>query len=162
MGERGPAPKPTALKVLQGNPGKRALPKGEPRPAAGKVPAAPRWLGEEARREWRRVARTLHGAGLLTEADHDALALYCETFASWRRAEGFVRKNGEVIRTAAGNVIQNPYLSIANRAKKDALVLLREFGMTPAARSRISIEGGDDEPSLAELLFQQVGDEWKS
>lgn len=157
MGERGPAPKPTALKVLQGNPGKRGLPKGEPRPAAGKVPPAPRWLGEEARREWRRVARALHAAGLLTEADHDALALYCETFASWRRAEAQVRAKGEVVRTAGGNVIQNPYLSIANRAKKDALLLLREFGMTPAARSRISVEGGGDEPSLADLLFEAVG-----
>ena len=162
MGERGPAPKPTALKVLQGNPGKRALPKGEPRPAAGKVPTAPRWLSEEAKKEWRRLAGRLWRVGLLTEADHDALALYCETFASWRRAEEQVRKKGEVMRTAAGNVIQNPYLSIANRAKRDALVLAREFGMTPAARSRISIESGEEEPSLAELLFQQVGDGWKS
>jgi len=159
MGARGPAPKPTALKVLQGNPGKRALPKGEPRPARGKVPAAPRWLGEEARREWRRVARALHGAGLLTEADHDALALYCETFASWRRAEEQVRMKGEVVRTAGGNVIQNPYLSIANRAKKDALLLLREFGMTPAARSRISVDAPAEELSLADLLFEAVGNE---
>lgn len=160
MGARGPAAKPTKLRELQGNPGKRRLPKGEPRPVVkDRVPSAPRWLGEEARREWRRVARALHGAGLLTEADHDALALYCETFASWRRAEAQVRAKGEVVRTAGGNVIQNPYLSIANRAKKDALLLLREFGMTPAARSRISVEGGGDEPSLADLLFEAVGGE---
>ena len=30
MGKRGPAPKPTALKVLQGNPGKRKLNDSEP------------------------------------------------------------------------------------------------------------------------------------
>jgi P27 family predicted phage terminase small subunit len=98
-------------------------------------------------------------AGLLTEADHDALALYCETFAAWRRAEAVVRDKGEVVKTTNGNIIQNPYLAIANRAKKDALLLMRELGMTPAARSRISVEGGgDQEPSLAELLFQRVGE----
>ncbi len=109
MGERGPAPKPTALKVLQGNPGKRALPKGEPRPPAPSPPPAPRWLGEEARREWRRVARALHGAGLLTEADHDALALYCETFASWRRAARQEGSAGGGLGTWAGEEKRGQY-----------------------------------------------------
>lgn len=156
MGARGPAPKPTALKRLQGNPGKRALPAGEPQPAAGGVPAVPRWLSEEGKREWRRLAGRLWRAGLLTEADHDGLAMYCETFATWKRAEAQVRAKGEVVRTAGGNVIQNPYLSIANRAKRDALVLAREFGMTPAARTRISVDGGEEEPSVADLLFGLV------
>lgn len=53
-------------------------------------------------------------------------------------------------------MIQNPYLSIANRAKRDALVLAREFGMTPAARTRISVDGGEEEPSVADLLFGLV------
>jgi hypothetical protein len=32
MGKRGPSPKPTSLKVLQGNPGKRKINKSEPKP----------------------------------------------------------------------------------------------------------------------------------
>lgn len=159
MGARGPAPKPTVLKELQGNPGKRALPAGEPRPGRGRsAPAAPRWLGEEARAEWRRVARRLWEVGLLTEVDVDALAVYCETFAAWKRAEAVVRSKGEVVRTSNGNLIQNPYLAIANRAKRDALLMMREFGMTPAARSRVSVEDeGERELSLADQLFQLVG-----
>ena len=34
---RGPKPTPTALKIVRGNPGKRALPKDEPTPPAGEV-----------------------------------------------------------------------------------------------------------------------------
>ncbi len=97
--------------------------------------------------------------GLLTEADHDALAMYCETWATWKRAEAQVQRKGEVVKTVNGNVIQNPYLAIANRAKRDALMLAREFGMTPSARTRISVDDGADEPSLAELLFRQVGND---
>ncbi len=36
MGQRGPAPKPTALRILEGNPGKRPLNASEPRPRAGR------------------------------------------------------------------------------------------------------------------------------
>lgn len=73
MGQRGPAPKPTALKRLQGNPGKRALNESEPRPAAT-LPRCPSHLQGEARAEWRRVARALHESGLLTQVDRAALA----------------------------------------------------------------------------------------
>lgn len=159
MGIRGPAPKPTAVKILQGKPGHRPLPANEPRPATGRLPSAPRFLGDEARKEWKRLAPRLHAVGLLTEADHDALALYCETWAMWKRAEEQVRRKGEVVKTTNGNVIQNPYLAIANRAKRDALLLLREFGMTPSARSRVNVGSAADEPSLADLLFKEVGGE---
>lgn len=31
--------------------------------------------------------------------------------------------------------------------------------LTPSARTRISVDDGADEPSLAELLFRQVGND---
>jgi hypothetical protein len=46
----GRLPKPTALKVLSGNPGKRALNKNEPKP--GGVPTCPSSLDATAKREW--------------------------------------------------------------------------------------------------------------
>ena len=42
MGARGPAPEPTALKILAGNPGKRKLPENEPQPQG--TPICPAWL----------------------------------------------------------------------------------------------------------------------
>lgn len=156
MGRRGPAPKPTELKRLQGNPGKRRLNDSEPRPAAT-MPRCPSHLTGEAKAEWRRVARVLHESGLLTQIDRAALAIYCQAWARWVKAEGQVARHGEVVKSAAGNVMQNPYLSIANRAMKQMQLMARELGMTPSARSQIRVQPLD-EPSLADLLFEAVSE----
>ena len=156
MGRRGPAPEPTALKRLKGNPGKRPLNDSEPRPAAT-LPRCPSHLQGEARAEWKRVAKTLHQSGLLTQVDRAALAIYCQAWARWIKAEAQVARHGEVVKSAAGNVMQNPYLSIANRAMKQVQSMARELGMTPSARSQIKVQPLD-EPSLADLLFEAVGE----
>jgi len=51
-------PKPTALKQLAGNPGKRPLNFSEPRFDPGPI-TVPRQLGKLARVEWRRLAPLL-------------------------------------------------------------------------------------------------------
>jgi len=137
--------------------GKRALNDSEPRPVAT-LPRCPSHLQGEARAEWRRVARGLHDAGLLTQIDRAALAIYCQAWARWVKAEGQIQRHGEVVKSAAGNVMQNPYLSIANRAMKQMQLMARELGMTPSARSQIKVQPLD-EPSLADLLFEAVGGE---
>ena len=50
MAIRGRKPKPTALKVLEGNPGHRPLNKKEPMPK-GKLPRCPEWLEDDAKKE---------------------------------------------------------------------------------------------------------------
>ena len=51
----GRKPKPTAIKKLEGNPGKRKLNTKEPIPAKG-MPECPQWLLAEAKKEWERLA----------------------------------------------------------------------------------------------------------
>ncbi len=81
----GRKPLPTHLKIIRGNPGKRALPKHEPEPAVGAE--APDWLTPEAAKHWPIVAKQLLDARVLTEMDGPALSLYCESFAQWKNAE---------------------------------------------------------------------------
>ena len=52
MATRGRKPKPTAIKELEGNPGKHPLNASEPKPKK-KAPACPKWLEPEAKKEWR-------------------------------------------------------------------------------------------------------------
>ena len=54
MATRGRKPKPTAMKELEGNPGKHPLNTSEPKPNK-KAPACPKWLEPEAKKEWRRL-----------------------------------------------------------------------------------------------------------
>lgn len=145
MGRRGPAPRPTRLTELAGNPGKRALnsQEAQPRPAA-KLPQAPRWLSEEAKAQWRRIARPLYECGLLTQVDQLALALLCEAFATFMAARAEVEREGMIAISERGGSYQHPAVSIMNSSRKELLTWLREFGMTPSARSRIRVEQGED------------------
>ena len=71
MATRGRKPKPTAMKELEGNPGKHPLNTSEPKPNK-KAPACPKWLEPEAKKEWRRLAKQMEAIGILTEVDHPA------------------------------------------------------------------------------------------
>ena len=63
MATRGRKPTPTAIKELEGNPGKRPLNEAEPKPAK-KAPLCPKWLEPEAKKEWRRLSKQLEQIGV--------------------------------------------------------------------------------------------------
>ena len=89
MAQRGRKPKPTAVKVLEGNPGKRSLNTAEPKPEK-KAPRCPSWLEDEAKKEWKRMSKQLEQLGILTEIDMAAFAGYCQAYARWKEAEEFI------------------------------------------------------------------------
>lgn len=133
---RGPKPTPTALKIVRGNPGKRALPENEPTPQPGAT--APSWLTPLAAQHWPTVAQQLEEAGVLTVMDAPALALYCEAFARWKQATDHVLQHGQAVTSPTGVVKQSPYLLIANKARDQMAKMLIEFGMTPSSRSLVT------------------------
>jgi P27 family predicted phage terminase small subunit len=139
MGRRGPAPTPTALKILRGNPGRRPLNQQEARPPA-RLPSAPPILDPVARAEWRRVCKVLGLVGLVTQADRAALTAYCVAWSRWLAAEAKVREFGALVRTARGGQGLSPYLRVANTALAQMRTFAVEFGMSPSARSRIQVE----------------------
>ena len=69
---RGRKPKPTLIRQLEGNPGKRPLNDREPIPPSG-VPECPDILDDDGRAEWFRTAAVLSEMGLLSKADRSAL-----------------------------------------------------------------------------------------
>jgi P27 family predicted phage terminase small subunit len=150
-------PKPTALKRLQGNPGKRPLNPDEPEPErlpAGAV--APDWLTGEARARWDALAAELEPLGLLTAIDADALAAYCKVWARWREAEENIDKFGQVFKTPAGYIAPTPYLSIANKALTHIRHFEVEFGMTPSSRSRVHAMTAKPKKSKAERFMAET------
>jgi P27 family predicted phage terminase small subunit len=134
---RGRRPKPTRLKVLTGNPGKRPLNLGEPRPDAA-IPECPAELGPVARKEWDRLVGELAVLRLLTNLDRAALAAYCGAYALWAEAMEAIQKYGTMVKSPSGYPIQSPYVAIANRQAEIMMRIAAEFGFTPASRSRIS------------------------
>lgn len=148
----GRPPKPTALKVIQGNPGKRSSNKQEPDPAYLMNLDPPTWLHAAAKEVWLEVAPHLSAAKLLTEVDVQALAMGCVAIAQYRQA---VRIAGDdLVKSkivldedekpiAAGEHL-NPWLIVQSMSFKQAMAIFQQFGMSPAARTRIAIQPQGD------------------
>ena len=144
MATRGRKPTPTAIKELEGNPGKRKLNENEPKPKK-KAPSCPKWLEPEAKKEWKRLAPSLEAMGILTSVDITAFAGYCQAYARWKEAEEFITQHGTIVKTPSGYWQQVPQVSIAQTYLKIMNRFCEQFGLTPASRSRIVADtGGKD------------------
>ena len=139
----GRKPKPTVLRLLQGNAGKRAVNKKEPKPTSKGV-RMPAGLSVEAKSQWKVVSKNLSDAGVLTVMDVQALQLYCESYALWKDAHNKIQKYGAIVKTPNGFPTQSPYLQIANKQSEFMVKMLTEFGMTPSSRSKIEISDEKD------------------
>ena len=112
---RGRKPKPSRLKLIQGNPSKRALNAREPRPEA-RVPTCPAHLNPSAKAEWKRLAHEMHRLGILTSLDYAALSAYCQAYGRWVEAEKKLKETPLLIRLPSGYYIQpSPWLSITSK-----------------------------------------------
>ncbi|KKL54928.1 hypothetical protein LCGC14_2260500, partial [marine sediment metagenome] len=130
-------PKPSHLTLIEGNPGKRAINRNEPKPQPI-APPCPAWLDYEAKAEWKRVAPELERLGLLTIVDRAALAAYCIAWSHLRKAQEKLQK-GDII---------SPYFTVVQRAQEKVRQFCAEFGLTPSSRGRMSVpEGGEKDPS---------------
>ena len=136
---------PTHLKLLRGNPGKRAI-QPEPEPAVPATPPEPPdFLSQDAKNEWFRVVPEPQRLGLFTMLDIAPFAAYCGAYARWVSAERLLTAMADkdattkalLLKGAAGNAVANPLLKIARCAAADMVHFAGEFGMTPLARSRL-------------------------
>lgn len=128
----GRPPKPTALKLLQGKPGHRALPKHEPKPPRG-VAECPEWLGPEERKLWGEVAPIFVAMGCLTVADVPA-------FASWMIALAQIKwcqREKEPVPATLSKVSQSYAI---------------QFGGTPASRAKVTVKPEEKKDEFSELF----------
>ena len=153
-GSRGPLPKPAALKLLEGNPGKRALNLSDGVNPRVQIPSAPDHLGKDARKEWKRITPLLEELGLISGLDRAALALYCQ--AVGRLSELEMAFNGKVkqhvdagmtypdavfaasrVTTPSGYEQQSVIVNLIAGHRLQVHRHLAHFGLSPAARARV-------------------------
>ena len=151
--------KPTALKILEGNRGRRPI-LPEPQPAKG-VDKPPSGLPAVSKRIWKTLAAELDRLNLLTVVDAMALegvcVAYAHAIAADREIERLQReiKSGTdekrvkklsaeelVVEYRTININYNR-LSLQNAVSKKAWQQVKsfctEFGLTPASRSRLAV-----------------------
>lgn len=163
MGKRGPAPEPSIIKYIRGNPSKTPLNDAEPTPDL--VPediAAPIWLEGLALQKWHESAPILARMRVLTEADVETFARYCAMWERWKIAYDRCKSLGDEIthlepdpnRTDGKLRIKYtqvaPWASQMKNIGRDLLRIEQEFGLTPSSRSQVTIHANrSDDPLVA-------------
>lgn len=136
-------PKPTALKLIEGNAGKRKLPQGEPEPDMLLDLEPPAHLSERSAAVWRQLAPMLRKMGVLTVADVVALEMLCDAVADYRLARAQLGDDF-VVTSAKGSDMLNQWLVAKQLSSKRAESFMGRFGMDPVARSRVLIDPQGD------------------
>ena len=156
MGMRGPPPKPTSIRVLEGVPGHRPL-ANEPQYQPG-IPKRPAGMSAGARKVWDTLVSEMAVSRVLRSVDALALVQLCEDQAmldSLRR--GLAAMTREIAKKAGDQKLQLPggpliqlsrtvegrrTLSTIKELSLQVIVQRREFGLTPASNSRVQPSGG--------------------
>ena len=166
MGQRGPKAKPAVLKALAGNPGKRPLQAtNRPKFTPGSTPA-PGWLGKSAKGVWRRTVKELEGAGVLSIADRDTLAAYCQAVADLEELSATISREGLIVDIPlfdrngrpTGVEVRKPHPGL--KWRQDLMMKVRqlgvEFGLTPASRSRAEATGSQPNGSAPRSRLEEI------
>ena len=156
MGKRGPAPVPTKIKIARGT--VRARNKAEPQPPSTGV-VMPGHLGEVASARWNELLPLLQAVRVMTDADVEALARYCDTYEWWLATRAILKEQGCTypILNDGGEIkyiAQRPEVSIAHKLAQQLRQLEQDFGLNPSARSSLSVQ--PDKPATDEdaaILF---------
>lgn len=142
--------KPTAEKAARGNPGKRPLNLFEPKPGELRNPDPPAWMDRIAKDTWRKTLPELVNMGLMSEADINTLALYCQAWSRYRSATATIERlesKGKPEDVSLKDFVA--MLSGVNvrleKAEASVRLLSHDLGLNPAARSRLSV-GKADKP----------------
>lgn len=136
----GPPPKPTAIKRLEGNPGKHRLNENEPQPSIGCEP--PWYLTKGAKEEWQRAYPELESMGLLTVVDQHSFGCYCTAVDQLARAMKLLKPTKaeptpEIQVLPNGRQLPSGPELIRRQATDDIRKFSALFGFSPADRSRI-------------------------
>ncbi len=149
----GRRPKPLALHQMHGTYRHDRHDKAG-QPPSGKMPACPDWLPDDARKEWERVMPELEQMGIVGSTDYAVLVGYCESWSQYKMAVEMIAKTGPLHKPKGdGEVRRSPMVFILKDAREAMLKFGRELGLSPSARSSVSVVGGgvEDDP-LAALL----------
>lgn len=131
---RGRKPKPSALKILAGNPGKRQVPETVEYPSAW--PEMPEWLDDLGRKEWALACAALAAVHVVATVDGSLLAGYCDAVSCAVRASEKARAD------ASWNPERRASWTLAR-------MLGALFGFGPAERGRVKGTDGKTKTKLS-------------
>lgn len=149
MARSGPPKTPTKLKKARGtHRADRDLPGAEPvaSKSAPKIPFSVE-CNPAALDCWKRTTAALKRMGILSADDGLALEALCMAQATCEDGELEIKLNGLTIIGSHGGRVANPAVAIVRNARAQVHRLSVEFGLTPAARTRVRAEKAPEKPN---------------
>lgn len=139
---RGRKPVPVEQKIINGNPGQRALP--EPllvggRPTLEQMGEPPEWLPSDAKDFWRESIARLIEVGIIDMVDMPALEMLAVAYARWRTAAKVIASEGFFTMAGNKNLRVHPAIKIEREANAMFMKMAEHFALTPVSRTRLGM-----------------------
>lgn len=148
---RGRRAAPAQSKVLQGKFRKDRDSHGPAVPTAS--PKCPAWLPKSGKKYWKEVAPQLVKVGLISEIDGAIFALHCDSAGKYEEVTRRLKELDDLVAsTPQGFLVQDVMFTIRNKLWDQVLRSGSEFGLSPAARSKV--KASDQQ----QLPFDEWGD----
>jgi P27 family predicted phage terminase small subunit len=105
----------------------------------------PSHLGEVAACKWAELLPLLQAVKVMTRADIEALARYCDTYEWWLATRAKLKKEGDTypILNDKGDIkyiAQRPEVAIAHKLAAQLHVLEADFGLNPSSRTKLATQ----------------------
>jgi len=151
----GSRPLPTALKQLKGT--HQSCRDADNSPAANVpsyIPSPPEYLNYRAAELFRQLAVSMIDMKILNVEDVPMLSLLASRLEEVEGHTATIESEGYVYLSDKGLWKSRPEVGMRNEAMRHAQSLLIEFGLSPAARSRVSAQLGNKPDNPFAILDQ--------
>ena len=138
MVKRGPKPKPTALKLIDGE-RKDRINRNEPKPLMLSEYNPTVEMGAEMEQIFHDYVKKLSRQRIMTENDVDLLSVYVREFCWYRHYMMMIEREGSILENDKGNKYEHPACNLANKHLKNVIQIAPHFGFSPSTRSRIAV-----------------------
>ena len=143
---KGRKPLPDHIKEVKGTTRKDRLNPNAP-VASDDSPRPPMWLSRKSVEYFGMLRTRLEDLGIVSSNDTEVLAMAALRLAEIEECNALIEEHGRLItmynRNGDKSVRANPAVSQRNEALRHLQSLLAEFGLTPAARSKITVPKTD-------------------
>jgi P27 family predicted phage terminase small subunit len=150
-----PHRKPAAIRRLEGNRSRTAIPK-EIAPVGR--PEAPAHLTAEQLARWHDIVGSLP-VELLSRADNQVLERMAVAWATFRQTCVAINQAGLLTRGQHGEAVRNPLIAVRKIAALEMDSCGQALGLSPLARTRLTAPDQEDTDPLSVLLGPQ-GKAW--
>lgn len=155
------APKPTALKKIQGTERADRKVKNEWQPNEVVTFDAPTELNEWGTALWNDLMEEFRHVKLLTRVDYGSLLVCCNEYGTYMEADDLIKAQGLQVEVEIydknGNVVgtkteKNPMIAVRNESMRNYYSMMKEFGLSPSARTKISAPKATESDPIMDLL----------